>query len=284
MQLLDAKNVDSLQALSVKPFLRWAGGKSRITRHLLKYIPSTQYGTYWEPFLGAAAMYFSLAPIHSYLSDSNPDLIHCYQQVRDHPDAVYRYLKEHMAKTSEEYYYQIRDIYNHSQPSIPQAARFIYLNKTCFNGIFRVNATGKYNVPYGHRKSASIPSLQEFRAISCSLKKSVLLHQSYEVTLGGDNTKSGDFVYLDPPYPPLNKTAYFTHYTPTRFSWSDQEKVASVAGCLNDRGCFVMVSNADTPQLRSLYRDWKIHALPVVRWIAANGTRHKVSELVITNY
>jgi DNA adenine methylase len=256
---------------SVKPFLRWAGGKSRIIKHLHKYIPREKYRQYWEPFLGAAALYFSLAPEKAHLSDSNSDLISCYEQIRDHPDLVFRCLRNHLSKTSERYYYSIRDAYNRSKPSAAQAARFIYLNKTSFNGIYRVNRDGQYNVPYGHKEPPALPSLEELRAVSRLLSGASLSVESYDVVLASELIMPGDLIYLDPPYPPLNEIAYFTHYTASRFSWNDQEKVAQLAKHLGDRGCFVMVSNANTESIRNLYKDWEMHTLPVVRWIAANG-------------
>jgi DNA adenine methylase len=268
-----------------KPFLRWAGGKSHIVKELLKYLPEGKVGDYWEPFLGSAALFFALAPEHAHLSDSNSDLVTCYKQVRDRPELVIRYLREHLSKTSEKYYYQVRHRYNISKkPSAAQAARFIYLNRTSFNGIFRVNQKGEYNVPYGYKEPPPAPSNEDLRVASTLLKNASLSDNSYEVILADEAIKTGDFVYLDPPYPPLNKSANFTHYTISRFSWKDQENVATLADELRRRGCLVMISNTDIEHIRELYSAWNIYTLPVTRWIAASGSRHKVTELVITSY
>lgn len=268
----------------MKPFLRWAGGKSRIVPLLTKFVPQEKYGQYWEPFLGAAALFFSLSPEKACLSDSNYDLIMCYEYIKSQPNLVRERLVKLISHTSEKFYYDIRDLYNRSRPSAAQAARFVFLNKTSFNGIFRVNSKGYFNVPYGRRKNVRIPSADEFRAISDLLKKVTISAAPYDVILADNRIRAGDFVYLDPPYPPLNDTSYFRHYTPNGFSWEDQEKVALLAGQLKSRGCFVMISNADIPRIRKLYEDWELFTLPVTRWIAANGSRHKVNELVITSY
>jgi DNA adenine methylase len=267
----------------MKPFLRWAGGKSKVVQHLVQYVPS-HYGAYWEPFLGAGALFFRLAPEAAYLSDLNEDLIECFRHVRANPDLIHRYLREHARRTSEDYYYLVRDKYNSGRTSFSQAARFIYLNKTNFNGIFRVNLGGEYNVPYGHKDPPALPSLDDLRTASDILSSAKLETGSFEGVLLATSPQEGDLVYLDPPYPPLNETAYFRHYTRHRFSLDDHKRVAQVAELLRGKGVFVMVSNADIAEIRSLYRDWYRHKLPVVRWVAANGNRTKVSELVITSY
>jgi len=269
-----------------RPFLRWAGGKFRIVEHLLKFMPKEPYRVYREPFLGAGSLYFALKPKIAYLSDLNGDLIFCYQQIRDYPDLIYRYLRQHMAQNSESYYHDVRNKYNRSGPSVAQAARFIYLNKTSFNGIFRVNSKGQFNVPYGHRKNPSFESRQVLKSISRLLGNAFLIPQSYEIALSDTEVQCHDFIYLDPPYPPLSDTSYFTHYTAKGCSWDDQKNVAALAKRLKDNNCFVMISNVDTQLIRALYSDsdWHFHTIPVTRWIAANGSRHKVAELVITNY
>jgi DNA adenine methylase len=267
-----------------RPFLRWAGGKSRIVRHLIEFLPEEPFREYWEPFLGAGALFFALAPRRAHLSDSNSEMISCFRAVRDRPDLVFRYLREHLPKTSKEYYYQIRQLYNTSGPSIAQAARFLYLNRAGFNGIYRVNRKGEYNVPYGHKEPPPAPSREDLQLASRLLRNASLSNCPYEIALTHDGPRPGDFVYLDPPYPPLNETSNFTHYTTSRFSWKDQENVAQLANEIRNRNCFVMVSNSDIERVRGLYSGWHIHTLPVTRWIAANGSRYAVAELVATNY
>lgn len=266
-----------------KSFLRWAGGKVNIVNHLIKYLPSGyQDHTYWEPFLGGGSLFFAIAPKRAILSDLNDHLIHCYEMVRDHPERVYYYLKQLSCHDSEDNYYKIRKQYNKSRYSIRQAARFIYLNKTSFNGIFRVNRNGDYNVPYGKKPVPAFPNLADLRKASGLLRKVKLFPASYEIALNG--AQRNDFIYLDPPYPPLNGTSNFTHYTKERFGEDEQIKVANVAKTLDKNGCKVMISNASTRFIKELYGGWRINIIPVTRWITCKSIKHKVDELIITNY
>jgi len=266
------------------PFLRWAGGKSRIVRHLLTCVPK-RFAGYWEPFLGAGALFFALQPDQAHLSDSNSALISCFRDVLDRPNLLHRYLRSHLAHTSEDHYYRVRDTYNHTaRTSVAQSARFLYLNRAGFNGIYRVNKEGEYNVPYGHKEPPPAPSRQALREASTALQQATLCDDSYERVLSNSSIRETDFVYLDPPYPPMSLTSKFNHYTASRFTWKDQVEVARYANVLRARGCFVMISNAGIQEIRDLYDDWYIHHLPVTRWVSANGSRHQVVELVITSY
>ena len=268
---------------TVGPFLRWAGGKRQLRKTLLTFLPTDiRQRTYREPFLGGGSLFFAIRPRSAVLSDANEHLIRCYEFVRDQPALVARYLQWHSSKDSETYYYRVRDKYNASSFSAAQAARFIYLNKTCFNGIFRVNTEGRFNVPYGHKNSPAIPDENELNNIATVLIKASLQAATFERALAG--ASGGDFIYLDPPYPPLNGTAYFTHYTCGRFSEQDQAKLATQVHELNRRGCLLMISNADTPLIRRLYRNYELVSLPVIRFLTCKSVRHKVKELVITNY
>jgi DNA adenine methylase len=267
----------------IGPFLRWAGGKRQLRKILLNFLPE-EIGqrTYREPFLGGGSLFFALRPKAAILSDANEHLIRCYEFVRDEPRLVARYLQSHAAKDGEAHYYRVREEYNRSEFSAAQAARFIYLNKTCFNGIFRVNAQGKFNVPYGRKESPAIPSDNNLIATAGILKDTLLKASSYEKAL--EDASKGDFIYLDPPYPPLNGTAYFTHYTSDRFSEEDQKNLAKQVHELDRCGCLLMISNADTPLIRRLYRKYELVSLPVIRYLTCKSVRHKVKELVITNY
>lgn len=262
-------------------FLRWAGGKRQLLPHLLDLIPRGAWTVYREPFLGAGSLFFALRPNEAVLSDANGHLIRCYEFVRDQPAAIGRHLRIHVARNCETYYYRIRDTYNQSRFSSAQAARFIYLNKACFNGIFRVNRRGKFNVPYGRKEPPSIPTTELLATVSEALKRASLKVMDFEDAL--DQAESGDFVYLDPPYPPLNGTAYFAHYTADRFSARDQEKLAAQFRELDKRGCLILMSNADTPLIRRLYRPYKSLSLQVTRFLTCKK-KHRVGELIITNY
>jgi DNA adenine methylase len=244
----------------IGPFLRWAGGKRQLRKVLLNFLPEDiGQRTYREPFLGGGSLFFALRPKTAILSDANEHLIRCYKFVRDEPSLVGRYLHSHSARDGEAYYYRVREEYNRSEFSAAQAARFIYLNKTCFNGIFRVNSKGKFNVPYGGKESPAIPSGSDLISIATILKNTSLKASSYEKAL--ENASKGDFIYLDPPYPPLNGTAYFTHYTIDRFSVQDQTNLADRVNELDRGRCLFMISNADTPVIRRLYRKYELEAI-----------------------
>lgn len=267
----------------LSPFLRWAGGKVYIIQKLIPFVPEDyEKRTYIEPFLGGGSMFFALCPPRAILSDMNYHLIHCYKSLRAHPEMVYSLLKGFIGRNSEEFFYKIREEYNRSDFTIKQAARFIYLNRTCFNGICRVNEHNKLNVPYGKKENPVFPTLAELKAISKSLKRARLRTCSYEKVLR--TAEKGDFIYLDPPYPPLNGTSYFTHYTKERFYEEDQVRLSETAVWLVKLGCLVLISNADTPVIRKLYKHWNIRKLHVTRWITCKAQKHKVDELVITNY
>jgi DNA adenine methylase len=273
----------STTVAKVRPFLRWAGGKRQLRRVLLEFLPSDiDSRTYREPFLGGGSLFFALQPEAAVLSDANEHLIRCYEFVRDQPSRVARYLQFHALRNSESYYYKVRDEYNVSHFSAAQAARFIYLNKTCFNGIFRVNTKGQFNVPYGWKESPAIPNKKELATVAVTLKNASLQASSFEKAL--KDSSRGDFIYLDPPYPPLNGTAYFTHYTSDRFSEQDQRRLATCIHGLDRSGCLFMISNADTPLIRRLYGKYQLVSLPVTRYLTCKSVRHKVKELVITNY
>jgi DNA adenine methylase len=266
---------------AVTPFLRWAGGKRQLAQTLLRFTPpDVQSRTYREPFLGGGSLFFALKPQLAILSDANEHLIRCYEFVRDQPHLVARYLRFHASKTAEDHYYRVRTNYNSGSFSAAQAARFIYLNKACFNGIFRVNNRGQFNVPYGWKEPPSLPSIAMLKAVSNILRPARLVAETFEAAL--ESAASNEFIYLDPPYPPLNGTAYFTHYTMDRFLTKDQEKLAQCVYTLDKLDCLVMISNADTPLIRNLYRRYEITSLSVTRYLSCKAKKHQVRELIIT--
>ncbi len=232
---------------------------------------------------GAGSLFFRLTPSKAYLADNNKDLIDCYSAIKSNPELISKYLSQHLKNNSKEYYYKMRDKYNSCRLSTSKAALFIYLNKTCFNGIWRVNEKGYLNVPYGYKEPPLLPSKKELLEISKALSNAKLAHKDYKDTV--TDTNEGDFIYFDPPYPPLNGTSFFTHYTKERFSKDDHAELASTAKELDKMGCFVMISNADIPYIKSLYKDsFNSYNLEVTRWVRSDGKRYKVGELIITNY
>lgn len=266
----------------LRPFLRWAGGKTHLLNVLLSFVPDDlDVRTYHEPFVGAGTLFFALQPARAFLSDANEHLITCYTYVRDAHAAVYRFLEKHLRSTSEQHYYLTRKKYNEACPSAAQAARFIYLNKACFNGIFRVNTKGEFNVPYGWKEPPALPSFEHLKRASHALKSIVLRCADFmEVAKA---VQPGDFIYLDPPYPPLNGTAYFTHYTADRFGEKNQEAVADLARELHSRGCLVLISNADTRKIRQMYKGFEFTSVRVTRFLTCKK-KHVVRELIIRNY
>lgn len=269
--------------LLTEPFLRWAGGKRLLVRRLLNFIPADlRDRLYREPFLGAGSLFFAVQPRRAVLSDANEHLIRCYEHVRDDWELVGRYLRDHRSSDCENHYYRVRDVYNTSAFSPAQAARLIYLNKACFNGIFRVNEKGSFNVPYGRKDRPALPNNPSLRAASRILIRAVLCVADYRRALA--DATEGDFVYLDPPYPPLDGTAYFTHYTKDRFNQEDQQELADWVQKLDKIGCLVMMTNADTRLIRSLYCRFDVVPIRVRRFLSCKAKRHSADELIITNY
>lgn len=268
-----------------KPFIKWIGGKQQILKHLIKLLPpDVENRTYRESFLGGGSFFFALNPKMAFLSDLNEHLIMVYEYVRDYPDLVYEYLCEHRKNNCAQYYYKIRDLYNknRNRASPTQAARFIYLNKTCYNGVYRVNSKGLFNVPYGRYDTTSIPSHEHLKEVSRVLQSKEVFFASFEKAL--EHASKGDFIYLDPPYPPRNGTSCFNHYTCDKFSTKHQEKLADMVRQLDKAGSFIMVSNGNDKKILELYDGFNVHTLSVTRFITCKKKRDKVKELVITNY
>ncbi len=268
--------------VSPRPFIKWAGGKRRLLEQYSPFLPTpTQFNHYFEPFLGGGAVFFHLHPIRAVLADLNADLINCYRVVRDYPEQLIEVLSKH--KTSEQYFYRVRELTPDNLTPIERASRFIYLNKTCYNGLYRVNKQGQFNVPYGRYKKPLICDTEVIRVASKSLKNIQLSVSSFEKTV--EQARARDFIYLDPPYVPLSPTASFTSYTSVNFTEHDQAKLAQIVRILHQRGCLVMVSNSDTKLVRMLYQGFNILTVHCARSINSNPfARGTVTELLIRNY
>lgn len=266
-----------------RPFLKWAGGKGRLLKQFAPLFPS-RIGNYHEPFLGSGAVFFSLrARIEGkvFLSDQIEELIGTYRAVCDDAEAVIRLLKRHIY--DREYYYRIRG-QNSARLSPPgQAARFIYLNHTGFNGLYRVNRNGKFNVPFGRYKNPTICDAGRLRLASVALQEADLDRRSFREL--DKKVRRGDFVYLDPPYHPLSKTANFTGYTAGNFGEEEQCQLAEVCRKLDSKGIRFMQSNSDTPFIRKLYEGFGMVRVQATRAINSRPDRRgKVTEFVIRNY
>ena len=265
------------------PVVKWVGGKSKLLPELTARLPE-RFGRYFEPFVGGAALFFRLAPQRAVLSDSNPDLIGLYTCVRADVAGVIKKLEHHRAAHSEAHYYATRTRWNdreRSWSSAERAATFIYLNKTCFNGLWRVNRSGAFNVPIGRYTDPPICVPDALRAASRALAGASLRCGDYQAAAA--EAERGDFLYFDPPYDPLTPTASFTSYTADAFGPDDQRALAELARGLVARGCKVMLSNSDTPFVRSLYKGFKIDRVKCARAINANAQRRgEVDEVIVT--
>jgi DNA adenine methylase len=272
-----------------RSFLKWAGGKNQLLADFAHLYPPTEgLGAYHEPFLGSAAVFFHvkdrLAPRRAILSDGNVELINAFVAVRDQLDAVVAELKRHQARHCTEYFYEVRDqVPAELSGPAARAARFIYLNKTCFNGLYRVNSRGLFNVPIGSYVKPAILQVERLRRASAELAGVELEAGPFTAVL--DRARAGDFVYFDPPYFPVSSTSYFTAYTEGEFGPQEQRLLAGVYRVLADRGCKVMLSNSDAPFVRELYQGFDMHQLRARRNINSNtDARGHVGELVILNY
>ncbi len=267
-----------------RPFLKWAGGKSQLADALLKRRPP-HFSAYHEPFMGSGAIFFRLYRERHIrrvvLSDINPELVDTYLAVRDHVAEVISALSEF--PHSKEFYYAIRAT-DPLQLSLPErAARMIYLNKTGYNGLYRVNRRGQFNVPFGRYQSPKYLDRDNLLAVSHALRNVEILCAAFETVV--DRAEPGDWVYFDPPYVPVSQTANFTSYYANGFGLQDQERLRDVCITLSRNNVYTMVSNSDTPAVRALYQNFFIDEVLAHRAINCKGAkRGKVAELVITNY
>lgn len=271
-------------APTAAPIVKWAGGKTKLVNELLARVPAS-FVRYHEPFVGGGALFFQLSPRSAVLSDLNADLIGTYETVRDDVEGVIRLLERHRRLHSEAHYYAVRDAWNDhaaQMSRIERAAAFLYLNKTCYNGLWRVNRSGAFNVPMGRYANPTIYHADALRAAARALSCATLSTAPFEAVL--DHAGPGDFVYFDPPYVPASETADFTSYTADRFDMADQERLARVFRELDDRGCAVMLSNSDTPLVRRLYAGYRIDRVFCPRAINSRpDARTPVAEVIVTN-
>ena len=235
---------------SVLPFLKWAGGKRWLVRDYIDLFPKT-YQRYIEPFLGGGSVFFALRPSKAILADCNSRLIETYIQLRDKPEYIAKLLRHHQARHSDDYYYSARQRM-HPRSASRRAAQFIYLNRTCWNGLYRVNRKGQFNVPRGTKSSVILDS-DDFNSVSAALKDTEIVAQDFRKTL--KEAGAGDFVYVDPPYTVKHKYNAFLKYNETIFSWDDQVRLRNEIKLAIARGAKVAVSNADHDSLRRLYHD-----------------------------
>lgn len=264
-----------------RPFLKWAGGKSQLLEQLSAFVPKTFAG-YYEPFLGGGAVFFSLGRHRpAFLSDVNGELILSYRAIRDQVEEVIEALAKHTYDRA--HFYEVRDL-DPEHLTIPErVARTIFLNKTAFNGLYRVNSRGKFNVPFGRHKSPLICDRDTLRACSEALKGVWI--DTLDFASATEPASKGDFVYFDPPYVPTSDTSYFTSYIPGGFGWESQLKLAALVERLSERKVKVMLSNSDVPALRKLYAGYRIETVTATRRINSRVEgRGSIGEIVVLNY
>lgn len=280
--------------ITAGPFLKWAGGKSQLLAQYAPFFPAERPARYFEPFVGSGAVFFYLRGrdfAGNYtLWDINPELINVYQAVRDEVEVVITLLADHRdahAAGGRGHYYAVRAMDRHpgwpeSLPPAARAARMIYLNKTCYNGLWRVNSRGHFNVPPGRYRRPPILDTGRLRAAAAALQGVDLAVHDFRAVL--DEARPGDFVYFDPPYVPLSQTASFTSYAREDFGESDQRALADVFRALDRHGVRVMLSNADAPLVHELYRGFRIEIVQARRAINSRAARRgPISEVVILN-
>ena len=273
-----------------KPFVKWVGGKRQLLTQfrLMNLYPPEKFdpktGRYFEPFVGGGAVFFDLLPEKAFLSDLNNDLVITYNVIKKEVEKLISTLKKH--KTDKEYFLKIRAQNSNELTDLEIASRFIFLNRTCFNGMYRVNSKGGFNVPFGKYTNPLICDEQNLRKVSNALKEVEIKKQDYKEVL--KKAKKGDFVYFDPPYYPVSKTSSFTSYTSEAFLEKEQTELRDTFSELSKRGCFVMLSNSDTSFINEIYSGFKgvrITKVEAGRAINSKASgRGKITEVLVTNY
>ncbi|MEM8829430.1 MAG: DNA adenine methylase [Cyanobacteria bacterium P01_G01_bin.19] len=279
---------EKIKHIAPQPFLKWAGGKRQLLPVIKEFVP--QFTQYYEPFVGAGAVLFALQPQSAVINDTNSELINCYRVIRDNPDELSQLCQHHQENNSKEYYYSLREQDRQedfeSKTAVERAARIIYLNKTCFNGLFRVNRQGQFNVPYGNYANPKIVDANAIATISSYLLQNdvTILNGDFELAVA--TAKQGAFIYFDPPYHPISATSSFTGYSLKGFGESEQVRLKQLCDRLSDRGCKVLISNSSADLIRELYCDsrYQIEEVDASRAINAVGSkRGKIKELLIHN-
>jgi DNA adenine methylase len=282
------KAIKNTTIMETTPFIKWVGGKRQLLPELRKHIPVT-YNRYWEPFLGGGALLFDLQPQEATITDLNPELVNAYTVVKDNLDKLIFHLTQHEENHNEDYYYDVRSCDRNDYrfrliPPVQKAARFIYLNKTCYNGLWRVNKKGQNNTPIGSNKgelAQNVFNCENLQRVSDYLQGKEILHADYKQI----NPNYGDFVYFDPPYYPIQIKPNFTAYTALDFNGECHMELKQFIDILTERGVKVLLSNSSADFIRELYQGYEIIEVDAARLVNSRVTgRGKVKELLIKNY
>jgi len=268
---------------SPRPFVKWVGGKRQLMDVLQNAAPK-KYGRYFEPFVGGGAFLFAEQPSNAAISDINAELINTYAVIKEDVNALLRSLRTH--KNEAEYFYDIRSRDLAKMSPVQRASRFIYLNKTCFNGLYRENSRGQFNAPFGRYEKPNIVDKENLLSVShyLSTRQIDILCRPYQAVL--NEAKAGDFIYFDPPYVPLSMTANFTSYTGNGFGALDQRELASMFAELSRKNVYVMLSNSNTPFIHEIYKKFKIQLVEAKRAINCKGNKRgkEPNEVLILGY
>lgn len=264
--------------IQAKPILKWAGGKTQLLKELMPRIP-TSYGRYIEPFIGGGALFFALNPEEAVIADRNPELINVYQQIADHTSEVIEYL--HQYQNTKEMFYEVRALDWQKLPAAEAAARTIYLNKTCFNGLYRVNRKGQFNVPYGNYQSPNFCDGDALYAAAAVLKNAKIVCGDYLQVLK-EYARSGDFVFLDPPYLPVSAYGDFKRYTKEQFYEEDHVDLAKEVVRLQKMGCYVILTNSNHSLVHELYKEFTLDVIPTKRYISCDGMKRMGEDVIVT--
>jgi len=285
------KKIEKIDLKKAQPFIKWVGGKRGLLSQIIPLLPKT-FNNYFEPFVGGGALFFELYAQgkldgkNVYLFDINAELINTYNVVKENPSELIETLYDFKEKHSKEYYYEVRAWDREENfletDNLMRAARFIYLNKTCFNGLYRVNKSNQNNVPMGSYKNPNIVDESAIYSASEALQNSIILNTSYKDVL--EYASKGDLVYFDPPYYPLTPTASFTSYSEFEFLDREQEELFETFYVLNKKGCNVVHSNSDTDFIKKLYKNFDIQNIQANRFINSKSSgRGKISEVLVRN-
>lgn len=269
-----------------QPFLKWAGGKRQLLPEIRKRIPA-RFHTYFEPFVGAGAVLFDIQPKKAVINDINFELINTYRMIQNDVEKLIAELEKY--KNEKEFYYKIRNLDRTQEfeklSNVERAARLIYLNKTCFNGLFRVNRRGQFNVPFGKYKHPNIVNADVLRAVHEYLITNEISILNVDFGQAVEQAEAGDFIYFDPPYDPLSETANFTDYSLHGFTRDDQIRLRDLFVKLDKRGCYVLLSNSATPFIKELYADFHVEIVEANRTINSDAAkRGKIAEVLVRNY
>ena len=285
LQQIRALNKESKHIVDVpRPFLKWAGGKRQLIQQLDEYIPK-EYNKYIEPFVGGGALLFYMLPQKAIIIDDNEDLMNCYRIIKNNVSELLELLKEHVNEKT--YFYKVRALDRDEEKfatlsDVEKASRTIFLNRCCYNGLYRVNSKGQFNAPFGRYKNPKFCDEKNLNAVNITLQNVEIYKDTFDKCL--ELAEKDDLIYFDPPYHPISSTAYFTGYTKENFGREAQRKLFKTFKKLDDMGCKVMLSNSHNDFIKKLYKDYNINIIYAKRAINSKASkRGKIKELLILN-